>query len=73
MGDELRWLYREHVRPLQPGGDWRGPCHAVVPVAIAPDVRQAMDSMGSKVDGDPQSLPDGRVRLRSLGYWVHGS
>lgn len=71
----LQQLYKEHVRPLPFGPKkethWKGPCAAEVPVAIADDVAEAMDFMGSIVD-DRRDLPGGNVRLYSEGYWAHG-
>ena len=71
----LRRLYSEHVKPLPFGPEqethWKGPCAAEVPAAIADDVADAMNFMGSLVD-DRRALPGARVRLYSEGYWAHG-
>lgn len=69
-GDLLRKLYETHVKPLSKYG-WKGPCEAVVPENLAADVADAMSFMGSLVD-DEQTLPGGKVRLFSEGYWAHG-
>lgn len=73
--DTLRKLYSEHVKPLPFGPKkemhWKGPCAAEVPAAIANDVADAMNFMGSLVD-DQRALPGGLVRLYSEGYWAHG-
>ena len=71
----MRRLYKEHVKPLPFGPKrelhWKGPCAAEVPAAIASDVADAMNFMGSIVD-DRRDLPGGIVRLYSDGYWAHG-
>ena len=68
--DELRELYKEHVKPLEPKYGWKGEVAAVVPKEIADDVREAMDFMGSLVDlEEPQG---DKMRLYSEGYWAHG-
>jgi hypothetical protein len=71
----LQRLYKEHVKPLPFGPKkevhWKGPCSAEVPAAIASDVVDAMNFMGSIVD-DQRALPNGHVRLYSEGYWAHG-
>ena len=73
--ETLQQLYKEHVRPLPFGPKkethWKGPCAAEVPAALASDVAEAMNYMGSIVD-DRRDLPNGLVRLYSEGYWAHG-
>lgn len=46
--DVLRALYKAHVK--HPGGHWKGVAVAAVPAALADDVADAMDFMGSIVD-----------------------
>jgi hypothetical protein len=74
-GEVLRQLFSTHVRPLPFGPKnethWKGPCAAEVSAEIADDVAEAMTFHGSIVD-DRRTLPDGRVRLYSEGYWAHG-
>lgn len=67
----LRALYTEYVRP--DGGDsWKGPCHAHVPSALADNVAEAMDFMGSIVDTRSLAKNLDIVVLRSKGYHAHG-
>lgn len=68
--DVLRDLYRTHVKSLDASGHWKGPCEARVPHAIADDVADAMDFMGSIVD-TRMTFAD-CVWLYSEGYWAHG-
>lgn len=67
--DELRRLYEQHVRHRE--GHWKGFAEAVVPKALAGDVAEAMNFMGSIVDGE-EPEDGGNVRLWSRGYWAHG-
>lgn len=69
--EQLRELYQEHVKVLEPDFGWKGAVEAVVPAAIAADVREAMDFMGSIVD-DEYDEEGGKVRLFSEGYYAHG-
>lgn len=67
--DRLRFLFSEHVKPLEPKYGWKGPCAAVVPVALAADVGEAMGFVGAIVDLQEQE--GGNVRLYSEGYYIH--
>ena len=70
--EQLRALYDEHVEhPERAEFGWKGACEATVPAAIADDVREAMDFMGSLVD-DEGDAGGGKVRLFSEGYYAHG-
>jgi hypothetical protein len=69
--DQLRVLYKEHVKSLEPDGHWKGPCYADAPADLVGDVREAMDFHGSLVDNE-QPLAGGGTRLHSEGYWAHG-
>ena len=66
--DELRALYREHVK--HPHGR-HGPAWALVPTKIADDVAEAMDFIGDIVD-EREDWPAGQTFLRSDGYSAHG-
>jgi len=72
----LRGLYREHVRhpetPANPNGNWKGRAECVVPAAIADDVAEAMDFVGSIVDYRGANALGTKVVLMSHGYWAHG-
>jgi len=67
----MRSVYKRHVKTLVDGANWRGPCQATVDLPDIDDVREAMNFMGSLVDTET-TLPSGRVRLTSRGYWAHG-
>ena len=80
----LRSLWTQHVQYGQQNvaamaakgiaytPDWKGPCYANVPKAIADDVAEAMDFMGALVD-DRTPCSDGEtVALFSRGYRAHG-
>jgi len=68
--DELRALYNTHVVPTGRYG-WKGPVKAKVTPALAADVAEAMNFIGSLVDSK-HILKSGMVVLRSTGYWAHG-
>ena len=65
----LREAYNQFVS--HPDGHWKGEAFAVVDLAQADLVREAMNFHGSIVDDELQTS-DGRVALYSRGYWVHG-
>ena len=68
-GAYLSTLYKEHV--THPDGHWKSHAVATVPAALADDVADAMDFMGSIVD-ERSAQPDNMVSLSSKGYWAHG-
>jgi hypothetical protein len=70
--DRMRYLYREHVKQVEPQYGWKGPCEAIVPEALAADVRSAMDFVGSLVDYEAPVGDEVHVLLHSEGYWAHG-
>jgi hypothetical protein len=69
---KLRDMFSKHVTYLDKSLNraWKGPVEAVVPEEKAADMREAMNFIGAHVD-KTESLPGGRVRLYSQGYYVH--
>lgn len=69
--ERMRYLYKTHVKPVDPAMGWKGPCFAHVPFELAADVRDAMCFMGSIVDGEAPVGDEKHVELRSEGYYAH--
>lgn len=69
--ERLRYLFRTHVRHLEPQLGWKGPCEASVPLEVAADVREAMDFMGALVDHEAPAGDEKHVLLHSEGYYFH--
>jgi hypothetical protein len=67
--ERLRYLFKTHVKPVDPALGWKGPCEAVVPPELAADVREAMGFMGAHVDDEQENR--NRVRIYSEGYYAH--
>ena len=67
--DYLRALYREHVR--HPDGHWKGFAEACIQTALADDVAEAMDFIGSIVDFTATTDDGSETVLTSNGYWAH--
>lgn len=67
--EQLRTLYKEHVRPQDPSRP-KGATYACVPKTIAKDVEEAMAFMGDIVDC--QAERGSMVLLHSEGYYAHG-
>lgn len=69
--DQLVALYKKHVRTVSPSDSWKAECYAAVPCALAREVTEAMNHMGSIVDSKTEI--HGRITvLYSRGYWAHG-
>ena len=66
----LRELAQKHVKPIEKGGHWKGPCYALVDPSIADDVSEAMDFIGALVLDEQEK--DGKALLLSNGYWANG-